>query len=274
MVGVKLMNPTSGNIFSSASSYDAYMGRWSRLVAPQFVNWLGIAPGSTWLDVGAGTGVLTQAILDEAFPAQVVGIDTSADYIDAARQQVVHDRAEFRVGDAGEISESSFFDAAVAGLVLNFVPSPEQAVTSMVKAVGAGGVVAAYVWDYTGQMQMVRNFWDAAAAVDPSSAEMEARQRYAICNPDALRSLFHGADLQAVVTSAIDVPTRFKDFDDYWLPIQGAQGSIAKYFHGIGDETRNAIRDQLQRQLPTEADGSIPLMARAWAVKGIKADPG
>jgi ubiquinone/menaquinone biosynthesis C-methylase UbiE len=265
------MKSDFGDKFSNAKSYESYVGRWSRLVAQQFIAWLNIASGRDWLDMGAGTGVLTQVILREASPAKVVGVDLSPEYIEFAREHVRDDRVEWRVGDAGNIAfESPQFDVSVAGLVLNFLPSPQQAVKSMTQAVRIGGTVAAYVWDYGGQMEMMRHFWDAAIKIDPAAREMDAGQRFTIAQPDNLRSLFQSMDLKAVEVIPIDIQTQFKDFEDYWLPFLGAQGSVSKYLRGLNDETRTALRDQLQRQLPTTDDGGIPLIARAWAVKGKK----
>jgi trans-aconitate methyltransferase len=261
----------SENIFSNAQSYEGYVGRWSRPVAQQFVAWLGAEPGGMWLDVGAGTGILTQVILEEASPAKVVGIDLSQDYIDFARQRVHDPRAEFNVGDANFLAfDAPQFDVSVAGLVLNFVPSAEQTAKNMADAVKSGSIVAAYVWDYSGRMEMVRHLWDAAAVVDPASKEAEASQRYALCRPENLRALWESQQLQAVDVIPIDIPTPFANFDDYWIPFLGAQGSVVKYLRGLSDDARNAVRDQLQKQLPIADDGSIPLTARAWAVKGVK----
>jgi ubiquinone/menaquinone biosynthesis C-methylase UbiE len=263
------MEPELRDVFGNAKSYESYVGRWSRLVAPQFIAWLDIAPGSAWLDVGVGTGVLTQVILQQASPGKVVGVDLSHEYIEFARQNIHDDRVEFRVEDAGAIAfASSQFDVCVAGLVLNFLPAPQQAVKSMTQAVRGGGTVAAYVWDYSGQMEMMRHFWDAAMKIDPSAHAMAAGQRFTICKPDNLRSLFQSADLTAIDVIPIDIQTHFKDFDDYWLPFLGAQGSVSQYLRGTADATRSALRDQLQSQLPTTADGGIPLVARAWAVQG------
>jgi ubiquinone/menaquinone biosynthesis C-methylase UbiE len=257
--------------FSNAKSYEGYVGRWSRFVAREFLAWMNVPPEKVWLDLGAGTGILTQAILEKTSPAKVVSVDLSPDFIDFARQQISDDRVEFRVGDAVSIAfEAPEFDAAVAGLVLNFVPSPEQAAKNMVQAVRDGGLVAAYVWDYSGRMEMMRHFWDAAIQVDPAAKEMDAGQRFTICEPNNLRALFESVGLTAVDVMPIDIPTPFKDFDDYWLPFLGAQGSVSKYLHGINDAMLTTIHDQLQRQLPTAADGSITLMARAWAVKGSR----
>ncbi|MBI5667175.1 MAG: class I SAM-dependent methyltransferase [Chloroflexi bacterium] len=267
------MESDAGDRFSNANAYEAYVGRWSRLVAQPFIAWLEMAADRAWLDVGAGTGILSQVILEEASPAKLVGFDLSPDYIEFARRQIQDDRVAFIVGDAATIAfEAPSFDVVVAGLFLNFVPAPQRAVTSMVEAVRGGGMVAGYVWDYGGQMEMMRHFWDAAMQVDPAAHEMDAGQRFTICHPDNLRALFQSVGLEAVDVIAIDVQTRFRDFEDYWQPFLGAQGSVSKYLRGLNDERRTALRDQLHRQLPTTDDGGIPLMARAWAVKGIKAD--
>ena len=246
-------------------------GAGVRLVARQFVAWLAAAPGRAWLDLGAGTGVLAEVIVRQASPARIVGVDLSPEYIAFARQRIADDRVEFRVEDVARMAVAEpQFDVAVAGLVLNFLPDPRQTVSSMTQAVRSGGWIAAYVWDYGGRMEMMRHFWDAASEVDPAARAMDAGQRFTLCHPANLRALWQAVGLQAVDVIPIDVPTHFKDFDDYWLPFLGAQGSVSKYLRGLDDEARAALRDQLQRRLPTTDQGEIRLMARAWAVKGQK----
>lgn len=139
------------------------MGRWSRLVAREFLAWLAVSPDSAWLDVGCGTGALMQGILDVEAPRSVVGIDPSEGYIGYAREHVRYDRVRFEVGDAHNLPfEAATFDAVVSGLVLNFVPEPARAVAEMKRVARPGGTVAAYVWDYAGKMELMRYFWDAA----------------------------------------------------------------------------------------------------------------
>lgn len=264
------MQPNTGDAFGNAQAYEGYVGRWSQVVARQFVSWINAPQGGRWLDIGAGTGILSKVILQEAAPASVVGTDSSPEYIDYARQMIQDARISFRVEDATKnADEPAQFDVAVSGLVLNFVSSPETVTRAMMHAVRSGGVVASYVWDYSGGMEMMRQFWDAAIQVDPVAKEMDAGQRFAICHPDALYALFQSVGLQAIDVIPIDIQTRFRNFDDYWLPFLGAQGSVSRYLKGISDGTRAALRDQLQRQLPVADDGQIPLIARAWAAKGI-----
>lgn len=257
------------HVFSNATAYEQYMGRWSRPVARECVRWLDIAPGRTWLDVGAGTGILTQVILEQAAPQQVVAIDLSEQYLAYAQETIQDQRVAFQVGDATEITlETSPFDVAVAGLVLNFVTSPEKTVEGMKNAVREGGMVAAYVWDYTEGMAMLRHFWEAAIAVDPAARDFNAATQYALCNPDSLQGLFASAGLSKIEVRPLEIETPFASFDDFWLPFLGAQGSVSKYLKAVDENGRHAIQQQLRQQLPIRSDGTIPLTARAWSVKG------
>ncbi|MBA3872533.1 MAG: methyltransferase domain-containing protein [Anaerolineae bacterium] len=264
-----MKQPTT-NAFNNAVAYNGYIGRWSRLVAGQFLSWLNIPSEQTWLDVGVGTGVLTQAILQQASPKKVVGIDLSESYVALARQDIHDDRAEFKVGDASSMSfETPEFDVAVSGLVLNFVPSPQQMAISMKQAVKSGGTVALYVWDYAGRMEIMRQFWEAAITVDPSAAELDSAKQFPICNPTQLQALFEALPLKNIEVTSLDIQAKFTDFDDYWLPFLGAQGSVSKYLLSLDEAAINALTAQLRRQLPTNADGSIDLIARALAIKGV-----
>ena len=255
--------------WSSGEGYERYVGRWSRRVAPRFLAWLAAPPQAAWLDVGCGTGVLTQALLAHTSPRRVHGVDTSAAYLALARQQVPDARAAFEAGDAQALPvPDGTFDAVVSSLVINFVPRPAQAVSEMARAVRPGGVVAAYVWDYGGQMQAIRYFWNAAAALDARAAALDQGRRFPLCRPEALAELWRGAGLRAVETTAIVVETPFADFDDYWLPMTGGQGSAPGYMASLSAEHRLALRERLHASLPFALDGRLPLVARAWAVRG------
>ncbi len=141
--------------WASGESYERYIGRWSRLVARVFLDWLAVPPNRQWIDVGCGTGTLSQMILDTTSPDAVKGIDQSEDYLAFARQH--HPRASFEVGDAQNLPvDPAAYDAAVSGLVLNFVPEPLHMVAEMARVVRPGGIVALYVWDYAGLMELIR----------------------------------------------------------------------------------------------------------------------
>jgi SAM-dependent methyltransferase len=258
------------DVWASGAAYEPYVGRWSRLVAREFLAWLAVPPGSRWLDVGCGTGALSQTILASASPSSVKGIDASPGYVAFARGQVRDKRVQFEIGDAQAFpEETASYDAVVAGLVLNFVPQPERMVAEMARTARPGGLVAVYVWDYAGQMQLMRQFWDAALALDPTAQVLDEGRRFPICQPNRLLALFRQAGLGAVETRAIDVPTRFRDFDDYWSPFLGGQGPAPSYAMSLSEARRATLRDRIRAGLPVAADGSISLTARAWAVRGI-----
>jgi SAM-dependent methyltransferase len=259
------------DIWASGDPYERYVGRWSRLVARPFIDWLGLPEQSEWLDVGCGTGALSQTILALADPLRVKGIDRSEGFVETARSNVNDSRVEFQVGDAQELPNlSETMDAAVSGLVLNFVPEPLHMVREMKRAIRTGGTVALYVWDYGGKMQFMRHFWNAAADLDVTARELDEGRRFQICNPNSLAVLFRDAGLTDIETRPIDIATDFKDFDDYWNPFLAGQGPAPGYVTSLSDERRTQLRHRIQDSLPFALDGSIPLVARAWAVKGIK----
>jgi SAM-dependent methyltransferase len=261
------------DLWANGVSYEGYIGRWSRLVAREFLRWLAVPPQSCWLDVGCGTGALSQTILEISPPRSVLGVDPSEGFLALAREQIQDARAQFLLGDATSLPVSeAVFDVAVSGLVLNFVPQPDQAIREMIRAVRTNGSVTAYLWDYAGQMQLLRFFWDTAATLDPAARLLDEGVRFPLCQPEPLRRLFQDAGLGKVEVRSIDVPTVFRDFDDYWSPFLGGQGPAPGYVRSLTEERRAVLRDHLRAVLPIEASGSIRLTARAWAVRGVRRD--
>lgn len=257
--------------WASGDLYEPYVGRWSRRVAQEFLKWLDVPDQKRWLDVGCGTGALSQTILERCDPKSVLGIDRSDGFVAYARSKVTDPRVTFEVGDAQSLPvDSETYDTAVSGLVLNFVPQPEKMTSEMARAVKKDGIVAVYVWDYADKMQLMRYFWDAAVALDPAVADLDESPRFPICKPDALHELFEKSGLKQVETRAIDIDTHFKDFDDYWTPFLGGQGPAPGYAMSLSEEKRAQLRERIRASLPFGSDGSIPLIARAWAVKGVK----
>jgi SAM-dependent methyltransferase len=259
------------DVWTSGDAYEPYVGRWSRLVAQEFLGWLALPPGVRWLDVGCGTGALAQIVLALAAPSEVVGIDPSPAYVAFARSRANGARVRFEVGDAQALQAASVtFDAVVSGLVLNFVPEPDRAVSEMVRVARPGGTVAAYVWDYAEGMQMMRHFWDAAVALDPSAQELDEGRRFPLCRPEPLTDLFQTTGLEKVEVRAIDVPTVFRDFEDYWSPFLGGQAPAPGYAMSLSQEQRAALRERIRADLPTNSEGEHHLIARAWAVRGVR----
>ncbi|MBI4463681.1 MAG: class I SAM-dependent methyltransferase [Acidobacteria bacterium] len=266
---MKLEEPTGKEVWAAGHCYEPYVGRWSRLVAVEFLAWLAVPPDCDWLDVGCGTGALVQTILEHASPRSVKGVDASSAYIEHTRSHVSTTIATLEIGDAQSLGvDDESFHAAVSGLMLNFVPQPLRAVSEMERVVRPGGIVAAYVWDYAGKMELMRYFWDAAAALDPTAADLDEGRRFPICQPQALEALFRDAGLGKVDSRAIDVPTKFRNFDDYCSPFLGGQGPAPGYTVNLSEEHRSGLRERLRFALPVNADDSIDLVARAWAVRG------
>jgi SAM-dependent methyltransferase len=256
-------------VWAVGSAYEGYVGRWSRLVACEFVRWLGVPPEGRWLDVGCGAGALVEAIVKDAGPRSVAGVDRSMGFVGHARSRVEGERLAFQVGDAQALPvRPGGFDAVVSGLVLNFVPEPAKMVAEMAGAGRPGSTVALYVWDYSGGVELLSRFWDAAKALDPAAASLDEAVRFPGCAPGPLRVLFEGAGLSGVATRPIDVPTTFRGFDDYWSPFLGGQGPAPAYAMSLSEERRLALRDRIRESLPVAPDGSIRLGARAWAVRG------
>jgi SAM-dependent methyltransferase len=258
--------------WASGDVYEPYVGRWSRLVAREFLAWLDAPARLDWLDVGCGTGALTEAVAQHCAPSRLAGIDPSAGFLDFARDRLSQSAAEFRRADAQSLPfGAAAFDRVVSGLVLNFVPDKPRAAAEMARVVRPGGEVALYVWDYSGRMELMRRFWDAATDLDPRAREFDEGPLSPICRPEPLQKLFDEAGLRDVATRSIDVPTVFRDFDDYWTPFLGGQAPAPAYCMSLDEEARAALRERLRASLPAAPDGSIHLIARAWAVRGRKA---
>ena len=257
-------------VWAKGDAYEAYVGRWSRLVAAEFVRWLGVPPGRRWLDVGCGTGALTATVLAGAEPSEVVGVDPSEGFLATARTRIDDPRATFHTGDARSLPlPDQRFDAVVSGLALNFVPDPARAVAEFARVAAPGAVVAAYVWDYAEGMGMIRELWDAAFTLNPAAAELDEARRFTICAAEPLRDLWEGSGLGSVSTQLIEISTRFDDFQDFWEPFLGGQGPAGSYVVALPDQDRDALRELLRSRLDSP-DGSIVLPAKAWAVRGTK----
>jgi SAM-dependent methyltransferase len=255
--------------WGSGGLYEQYVGRWSRKIAKEFLAWLGVSPGQAWGDVGCGTGALVDVILAEYEPQSITAIDRAEGFIAEARRRIADSRARFEVGDATALPwPSGSFDVTVSGLVLNFVWDADSMAKEMARVTRPGGKVAAYVWDYAGGMLMMRHFWDVAVDLNPNDSALDQAERFPLCQPEPLEALFRRAGLTSISVCPIDIPTVFRDFDDYWIPFLGKQGAAPTYLASLSDEGRDRIRDALKARLVPNAGGSIALSARAWAVQG------
>jgi len=264
------MTKSPGDGWLTGDAYETYMGRWSRPLARKFVEWLDATPLANWLEVGCGTGALTSAISDLCRPASIVACDPSRPFIEYARKNFPDARASFVIADAEALpTRDGGFDAIVSGLVLNFLPDVERALSSMRERLRQGGTVAAYVWDYADGLEFLRLFWDEAVTLDPRAAAFDEGQRFPLCRPAALTSLFRAARLVQVETQPLEIPTDFATFDDYWTPFLQGTGPAPSYVASLAPANRESLRTGLKRRLQVESDGRIRLRARAWAARAL-----
>jgi SAM-dependent methyltransferase len=256
-----------GDAWSAGEAYEAYMGRWSRALAREFLAWLKPKPSAHWLEVGCGTGALTSALCALCEPASVVACDPAAAFVAHARSGIKDARASFVTAGADDLpARDGGFDWIVSSLVLNFVPEPKRAVESMRQRLRPGGAVAACVWDYAEGVEFLRHFWDEAVASDPAAAAHDEGRRFPLCRGEVLTSLFRAAGFGGVEAGTLEIPTDFANFDDYWRPFLGGTGPAPAYVASLDPARREALRKRLERRLG--ADGPIQLRARAWAIRG------
>lgn len=255
--------------WSGGSDYEAFMGRWSRKLAPRFVAWLSLPDEVHWLDVGCGTGALTDAICRHAAPASVLGCDPAQAFVEYARRRVENQKASFAIAGAGGLpGRADGYGSVSSLLALNFFPDPAAAIIEMRRLASDGGTVSACVWDYAGGMEFLCHFWDAAAAESPGAAQLSEGLRFPICNPDALTQLFETGGLGDVRCEALEIPTRFSSFRDYWTPFLGGTGPAPSFVAALDPDRRAALAKRLETNLPKDSGGAIDLVARAWAVRG------
>jgi SAM-dependent methyltransferase len=256
--------------WAAGDAYEAFMGRWSRKVATEFLKWLAPTPRSSWLEVGCGTGALTQAICQLATPSSLFACDPSADFVSFARSAVGNCPARFLTAGVDDLPRlDGGFDLVVSGLVLNFLANSLNAVRSMRDRLRPEGTLAAYVWDYAEGMQFLRFFWDEATALDPAAKPLDEAVRFPHCSPAALMQLFQEAGFDAVEVGTLQIATDFPSFDSYWTPFLGGTGPAPSYVTSLDPEARGRLRFQLEKRLVRSPEEAIQLSARAFAIRGL-----
>jgi SAM-dependent methyltransferase len=255
-------------MWNDAAGYETYVGHWSRSVAPRFLDWLELSTGLRWLDVACGTGAVTAAILERFNPEEVVGLDASADYLASAQASCRHRRVRFVVGDACVLSfPSTSFDVSVSGLALNFTAS-DRALAEQHRVVRPGGMIAAYVWDYAGEYEFARRFWDAALSIDPRAAAYDPGRKATICHEQNLRDALVAVGCTGIETRVFDDSGEFPSREAYWHAFDGRQGSTFEYLSLLTDEQRLHLKTSLLSTM--NPDGPVKLNIRALAVKGLR----
>lgn len=254
--------------WESGDPYEYFMGRWSRPVAKLFVDWLALPSNLSWLDIGCGTGSLSDAILKYVDPKAVTALDQSPGFVSAAQARLGN-AVRCVEGNATALPlEESTVDVAVSGLVLNFIPDPAAALQEMIRVVKPGGTVAVFVWDYAGVMEFLTLFWNTAVVLDGEAALLHEGTRFPHTTQQALHELFDKSPCEKTATAPLEIVTRFRDFDDYWQPFLGGQGPAPSYVKSLSNPARDRLREALRTKMPVRQDGAIELKARAWAAKG------
>lgn len=248
------------------------MGRWSRRLAPLFVEFAGMGRARRVLDVGCGTGNLALFLAQRDLAlVEVHGIDVCAAYVEHARRRSDDARLTFQVGDARALPfPDGHFDHSLAMLALQFVPRVELAVHEMRRVTQRGGTVAAATWDTRGGFVALRMVLDAAAMLDDAGRrERAAAYTRPLSRPGELARVWSDAGLGNVVQESVTIRMDFGSFVDFWAPIEGEEGPVAEYVGGLGLEGVGRLREAVRlAYLDGEADGPRSYAATAWVAKG------
>jgi SAM-dependent methyltransferase len=259
--------PDDDSFAKPALAYDRFVGRYSQELASRLVGWVGVEPHWTVLDVGCGPGALATVLAEVVGPARVAAVDPSESFAGACRVRLPDADVRVASADALPFSDSAF-DATLSQLVVNFLPDTATSLEEMRRVTKPGGKVAAAVWDYAGEMTMLRAFWDAAMEVDPrGAAPLDEGARFGDCNPDALSKLWEAAGFDDVGTAALEVSARYESFDDLWQPFTTGVGPAGAYCAALASEERAALSAAYERRLGSPR-GAFALSARAWTVIG------
>ena len=250
-----------------AEIYDRFIGRYSPRLARAMCETVGVQPGQQALDVGCGSGALVEALADVLGAENVAGIDPSEPFVEATRAKVPE--ARIVVGPAESLPfADGEFDATLSQLVINFLADPEQGLREMSRVTRRGGVVAGCVWDYGGEMTMLRTFWEAAVALDAerATARMESHtMRFS--RPDELSALWQGAGLDNVDVTPSVVEASYDDFEDLWAPFPTGVGPAGAYAASLDTEACAELHVEFARRLG-DPEGAFTLSARAWCAIG------
>ncbi len=260
--------PGAETFRASADAYDRFVGRYSAQLASALIDFAGVEPGTRALDVGCGPGALAAELANRLGPANVAAADPSEPFVQACRARLP--KAEVVAAGAEALPFAGrTFDAALSQLVVNFMRDPEAGVREMARVTRAGGVVASCVWDYAGEMTLLRAFWDAAREVDPeraAPADEGVVMRW--CAEGELAELWRAAGLREVRFGSLVVSAAYADFEDLWSPLPTGVAPSGAFCKSLDEDRRAALHDAYRRRLGID-DGPFELTARAWAVAGL-----
>jgi ubiquinone/menaquinone biosynthesis C-methylase UbiE len=245
-----------------AEAYDRYMGRYSRLLAPRFADFAGVAAGQRVLDVGCGPGALTSELGRRVDPDAISAVDPSETFVAAARER--HPGADVHQAAAEHLPfEAGTFDAALAQLVVHFMADPGAGLREMGRVTRDGGVVAACVWDHEGGHGPLSPFWEAALQLEP---DIETESGGVGAGQGQLRQLLAEAGLRDVEETTLSVGVEHPSFEEWWDPFTLGVGPAGDYVAALDVTRRAELRERCRRTLPT---APFVLRARVWASRGL-----
>jgi SAM-dependent methyltransferase len=250
---------------TAAETYDRLVGRYTRELGRAMVAAAGVRQGERALDVGCGPGALTTELVAVLGADRVAAVDPSASYAEACRQRLPGVRVEVAPAETLPFGDGAF-DHALAQLVVNFMTDAAAGVGEMRRVTRRGGTVAAAVWDYAGEMTLLRHFWDAAIALDPAAGKHD-EGHMAYCTPAALGGLWSGAGLAGVDVVPAVVSASYESFDDLWQPLELGVAPSGAYVASLPADRRASLKEELRRRLGV-GDDPFDLNARAWLVTG------
>ncbi|OHV77271.1 class I SAM-dependent methyltransferase [Rhizobium sp. LCM 4573] len=258
---------TELDAWSAGQNYEQYMGRWSRRIATQFLEWLAPGRDADWIEVGCGTGALTATILARCAPQSILATDPSEAFLSHARAAIGDRRARFEVASTERLpAQDASADVVVSALVLNFVPDRLSALAEMHRVLKPDGLLSFYVWDYPGGgIGFIDAFWKAATEVDPHAAALDEGKQFPFCTRSGLAEICRSAGLRGLSIEPIEFETVFPDFEAFWQPFTLGTGPAPGYCVSLPDDHRAALKARLADTLGV--DGPIRLVARAWAAK-------
>jgi SAM-dependent methyltransferase len=245
----------------TADAYDAYMGRWSRLLSAPFADVAGVESGTRVLDVGCGTGALTDELVRRVGDRRVAAADPSAPFVRAVSER--HPRVDVRQATAEELPfDDGGFDRVLAQLVVHFMADPVIGLSEMRRVARHGGIVAASVWDFAGNRGPLGVFWDAARSVRPDVSD---ESRLAGTRDGHLALLLETAGLVGVRQAELAATIEHATFDEWWTPFTRGSGPGGAFVASLDPEEQARLRDECRRRL---AATPIAVTATAWAAWG------
>lgn len=250
-----------------ADAYDRFVGRYSYGLCDALADAAGITAGSSVLDVGAGSGAGTRRLVELVGPERVAAVDPSEPFVDALKSRLPGVDVRLAPAEALPFADGAF-DAALAQLVVNFMSDPDAGLAEMGRVTRPGGVVAGCVWDYEGEMTLLRTFWDAAAALDPDGLQsVDERTTMRFGRRGELAELWRRARLGDVEDGALVVSADYESFDDLWEPFTKGVGPAGGYASALDPGRREALRVEYRRRLSVP-EGAFRLSARGWYAVG------